>query len=401
MHIHLSDLVPVFDTDAVASQSEQTDKLGVVESKGAGNDVNLIDRLFFVAHVFLKTGKSFFHLFLKPSAEEAGHRHHWFLQVSKVGDEFGIERRLDVELDRVVTGGHGLDIPLDEVALGDLADVVGVDHDEEGDGAGDATDHESLILACLHFIRSESAGDLNESLSSAFEALRLSLFTGSVQEEPRPVGDGSVLLTLVFLQLGKDSCLVEVLAAVELIGRSIATGHAVVALRLALVDDADRDGGRVIFVLPSKLVDRASLAGKVDRSIGDTERHLPACGKGTTEVSQGVLGVGVVGKSLKSIVLGEDQAGGHTEDSDKEHHLAQLLDHVEVGVHAESCEKYNVLAISQRAGAFIQKMNNSASKIRLRANFERKTYRAKGMGFGQLRSPSWASSCRTSGGEQF
>jgi hypothetical protein len=102
-----------------------------------------------------------------------------------------IEGRFDVELDGVVAGRDGLDVPLDIVVLLHLLDVVDVVDHKEGNEHSCAPNVETFYLARWKIFLRHDTADLDEHLGVRCTALNLieALF-GALNEGAEP-GEGA------------------------------------------------------------------------------------------------------------------------------------------------------------------------------------------------------------------
>ena len=182
--VDLAHLVELVGPDRGASLLEQADERTVLEGERGGSDLDALGRWVFEAEV-RHGAQLLLHLGLEPVAEVGGHRDVRGLAVAVQRDESAVEvgrlsslgtglLRLgvsEVELNGEVGSSHCADVPLDEVVLGNLADVVGEDRDVEGDGDGDRRDQQALHLPGGELLFWDDAGDLHEELGAALEAL--------------------------------------------------------------------------------------------------------------------------------------------------------------------------------------------------------------------------------------
>eukprot|EP00354_Favella_ehrenbergii_P003053 CAMPEP_0170451264 /NCGR_PEP_ID=MMETSP0123-20130129/572_1 /TAXON_ID=182087 /ORGANISM="Favella ehrenbergii, Strain Fehren 1" /LENGTH=147 /DNA_ID=CAMNT_0010712915 /DNA_START=2118 /DNA_END=2561 /DNA_ORIENTATION=+ len=146
------------------------DDVAIFVREGGNSDSDERQRLIFVAKVG-QLGQPTLHLLRDPIAEGVRSRSvplstSLLLLYQEVFrllvKPIFIKARLDVKLDRVVSGSDRLDIPLNVVKLLVLADEVEIVQAEKSDENGEAGDYQSLELALINFFLGQHASNLDE-----------------------------------------------------------------------------------------------------------------------------------------------------------------------------------------------------------------------------------------------
>ena len=128
-----------------------------------------------------------FHLSLDPVTEIGGHRSLVWFAMTMLFNEFVVEGVCDIEFNCIVASCHCLDVPFNEVVLGDLTDIISEHRDIEGDGDCQGRDEETLHLSGGDLFMSEGTGNLHEQLGAATKAFFL-FFWGRFSKTPIIVG---------------------------------------------------------------------------------------------------------------------------------------------------------------------------------------------------------------------